>query len=95
MKKQQPDLNASLGYLGTILTYIKEYGVLNIIRAIILFVIFFLTLKICYDPAFLFNTYKEYKAAIHQIETEEREEMDKNIRLMLPGLLYKYHADRV
>lgn len=95
MKKTQPDLTSGLGWLGTILTYIKEYGVLNIIRAIILFIIFFLTLKICYDPSFLFETYKTYKETIHQIETTEREKIDREIKLMLPGMLYKYHADRV
>lgn len=95
MKKQQPDLTGGLTNLGTILNYIKEYGVLNIIRAIVLFAIFFLTLKICYDPSFLVETYQTYKEAAHKIETEERERVDREIKILLPGMLYKYHADRV
>lgn len=95
MAKTQPDIAAGLGWLGTLLQYIKDYGVLNIIRALALFVLLFLTLKICYDPSFLFKTYQEYKNQLHTIETIERTEADKRIKMMLPTYLYKYHSDRV
>lgn len=95
MAKQQPDVNAGLSWLGTILQYIKEYGFFNIIKSLILLMLTVLTLKLCYDPSFLFERYKQWEDAIHTTLTTIRMQNDSNIQVLLPEILNKTEASRV
>jgi hypothetical protein len=81
--------------LGTILKYIKEYGVINIIKAAITLMFLSIAIRVCYDPGFLFDKYIEYMQKRHDKELVLRSEKDGQLKDLLPTYLYKYHADRV
>lgn len=95
MVKKHPDLNSGLAWLGTILQYIKDYGVFNIIKAIILLFILSITLRLVWNPELIFEKYSQYLSQKHNIELNERAELDQQVKAMLPTFLYKYHASRV
>lgn len=95
MTKVKPDMNSGLSWLGTILQYIKEYGVIGIIKASIILIVLSITLQICYNPSFLFDKYTEYMTQKHTRELYERSEYDCQLKSLLPVFLYKYNADRV
>ena len=94
MEKTQPDVGTGLGWLGTILKYIKDYGVFNIIKAILLLLLFGMVLRFIIYPESLFEKYAEYAQEKHAEELLVRENFDKQIKNLLPVYLYKYHADR-
>jgi hypothetical protein len=54
-----------------------------------------ITLKICYDPTFLFDKYLEYMSQKHSQELLNRIDDDKKVKDLLPRLLYMSGADRV
>lgn len=95
MAKKQPDITSGLTWLGTILQYIKDYGVCNILKALIIMFILSITLRICYNPAFLFDKYSDYMAQKHTQELVNRINDDKKVKDLLPKLLYRSNADRV
>ena len=95
MAKKQPDITSGLTWLGTILQYIKDYGVCSILKALIIMFILSITLRICYNPAFLFDKYSDYMAQKHTQELVNRINDDKKVKDLLPKLLYRSNADRV
>lgn len=95
MAKTNPDVGTHLDWLGTILKYIKEYGVINIIKAAITLMFLSIAIRVCYDPGFLFDKYIEYMQKRHDKELVLRSEKDGQLKDLLPTYLYKYHADRV
>lgn len=95
MSKTKPDVGTSLEWLGTILSYIKEYGVLNILKAAVTLMVLSIAIRVCYDPGFLFDKYIEYMNKRHDKELVLRSEKDGQLKDLLPVYLYKYHADRV
>jgi hypothetical protein len=54
-----------------------------------------ITIRVCYNPEFIFKKYIEFVREYHTIETSARETHDEAVNRMLPMMLYKYHADRV
>ena len=54
-----------------------------------------ITLRICYDPTFLFDKYLEYISQKHSQELLNRIDDDKKVKDLLPRLLYMSGADRV
>lgn len=95
MAKTKPDIDSGLSWLERILQLCKEYGVFNILKGLIILIMLSLTLRICYNPSFLFDKYTDYMTQRHAKELHERTEYDQQIKSLLPVYLYKYHADRV
>ena len=82
MAKKQPDITSGLTWLGTILQYIKDYGVCSILKALIIMFILSITLRICYNPAFLFDKYSDYMAQKHTQELVSRIDDDKKVNYL-------------
>lgn len=95
MAKTKPDINSGLSWLERILQLCKEYGVFNILKGLFILIMLSLTLRICYNPSFLFDKYTDYMTQRHTRELNERTEYDQQVKSLLPVYLYKYHADRV
>ena len=93
--KKQPNIDSGLSWLGTLLNYIKQYGVFNIIKATMLLIILSFSLRLCFDPEYIFERYNKFVIEKHDIELQERAELDRQIKNNLPTYLYKYRADRV
>jgi hypothetical protein len=73
----------------------KEYSILDFIKSCAVTVLLTLTIRVCYNPEFIFKQYLEYIRTTHTEETLIREDHDAMIKDLLPTMLYKYHADRV
>lgn len=95
MAKTKPDIDSGLSWLERILQLCKEYGVFNILKGLFILIMLSLTLRICYNPSFLFDKYTDYMTQRHAKELHERTEYDQQIKSLLPVYLYKYHADRI
>lgn len=95
MAKTKPDIDSELLWLERILQLCKEYGVFNILKGLFILIILSLTLRICYNPSFLFDKYTDYMTQRHAKELYKRTEYDQQIKSLLPVYLYKYHADRI
>lgn len=93
--KKQPNIDSGLSWLGTLLNYIKQYGVFNIIKATMLLIILSFSLRLCFDPEYIFERYNKFVIEKHNIELLERAKLDRQIKNNLPTYLYKYRADRV
>ena len=59
MAKTKPDINSGLSWLERILQLCKEYGVFNILKGLFILITLSLTLRICYNPSFLFDKYTD------------------------------------
>lgn len=95
MVKTKPDIDSGLSWLERILQLCKEYGVFNILKGLLILIMLSLTLRICYNPSFLFDKYTDYITQRHTKELHKRAEYDQQVKSLLPVYLYKYHADRV
>lgn len=95
MAKTKPDIDSGLSWLERILQLCKEYGVFNILKGLFILIMLSLTLRICYNPSFLFDKYTDYMTQRHAKELHKRTEYDQQIKSLLPVYLYKYHADRI
>lgn len=95
MAKTKPDIDSGLSWLERILQLCKEYGVFNILKGLFILIMLSLTLRICYNPSFLFDKYTDYMTQRHAKELHKRIEYDQQIKSLLPVYLYKYHADRI
>jgi len=95
MAKTKPDIDSGLSWIERILQLCKEYGVFNILKGLFILIMLSLTLRICYNPSFLFDKYTDYMTQRHAKELHKRTEYDQQIKSLLPVYLYKYHADRV
>lgn len=95
MAKTKPDIDSGLSWLERILQLCKEYGVFNILKGLFILIMLSLTLRICYNPSFLFDKYTDYITQRHAKELHKRTEYDQQIKSLLPVYLYKYHADRI
>lgn len=95
MAKTKPDIDSGLSWLERILQLCKEYGVFNILKGLFILIMLSLTLRICYDPSFLFDKYTDYMTQRRAKELYKRTEYDQQIKSLLPVYLYKYHADRI
>lgn len=95
MAKNENEITIGLGWLDTILKTIKKYGVLEIIKALLLLFFVSTTIRICVDPGFLFEAWSEWSKRNHDKELVERNEKDEKLKNTLSQFLYKYHADRV
>lgn len=95
MTKTNPDINSGLTWLEKIMKLYKKYGMMSILKGLIILVLLSITLRICYNPTFIFDKYTEYMTQKHNKELYERSEYDQRVKNLLPIYLYKYHADRV
>lgn len=95
MAKTKPDIDSGLSWLERILQLCKEYGVFNILKGLFILIMLSLTLRICYNPSFLFDKYTDYITQRHAKELHKRTEYDQQIKSLLPVYLYKYNADRI
>lgn len=67
----------------------------RIIKSFVLLTMLSITIRICYNPSFIFEQYIEYSTKRHNKELVQRSEYDQELKSRLPVFLYKYHADRV
>lgn len=95
MAKNENEITIGLGWLDTILKTIKKYGVLEIVKALLLLFFVSMTIRICIDPGFIFEAWTEWAKRNHDRELVERNEKDEKLKNTLGQFLYKYHADRV
>lgn len=95
MCEKQSTTDSKLSFLGTMLKYKQDYGVIGVLQGILLIVIFSISIRICINPSFIFDRYSEYMRKKHAIELSERSEYDEKLKNSLPLYLYKYDADRV
>lgn len=94
MNNIKPDVNSNLLSLGTILQYIQDYGVWNICKSIMILFVFVMTLRICYNPDFLLEKYKEYSEITHQNAQYDRIVNDDKINRILPSIMVDSRASR-
>lgn len=95
MPNTKEDINAGLGWLEKVLSFEKKYGMFRIIKSFVLLTMLSITIRICYNPSFIFEQYIEYSTKRHNKELVQRSEYDQELKSRLPVFLYKYHADRV
>lgn len=95
MNKAKPDIDSGLSWLEKIMQLYREYGVLGILKGLFILIMLSLTLRICYNPTFIFEKYIDYMTQRHNKELYERSEFDQQVKNKLPVYLYKYRADRV
>lgn len=95
MNKAKPDIDSGLSWLEKIMQLYREYGVLGILKGLFILIMLSLTLRICYNPIFIFEKYTDYMTQRHNKELYERAEYDQKVKNLLPIYLYKYRADRV
>lgn len=94
MKNTKPDVNSNLLNLGTILQYIQEYGVWNICKSIIILFVFVMTLRICYNPDFLLEKYRQYSEIAHKNAQYNRVINDDRINSILPSIMVDSRCSR-
>lgn len=95
MAKNENEITIGLGWLDTILKTIKKYGVLEIVKALLLLFFVSMTIRICINPDFIFEAWKEWTDRNHEKELVERNDKDEKLKNTLNQFLYKYHADRI
>lgn len=95
MEKTKPDINSGLSWLEKIIQLYKAYGVFGILKGLFILIMLSLTLRLCYNPNFIFEQYVDYMTQRHNKELYERSEYDQKVKNLLPIYLYKYGADRV
>jgi hypothetical protein len=88
-------MNQLLSIFTTLLSSIKEYGVVNTLKAFMLMIMFSFVVRVMINPNFLFESYSQWVQQTHKKEMCLREKNDLEISKRMPVLLYKYHADRV
>lgn len=84
-----------LSVFTTLLSSIKEYGILNIGKAFMLMIMFSFVVRMMINPNFIFKSYTDFIRETHKTEMSLREKYDAEINKRMPIYLYKYHADRV
>lgn len=96
MTKTNPDITSGLTWLEKLLNLYKKYGMFSILKSLLILILLSITLRICYNPTFIFEKYTEYMMQKHnKEELYKRAEYDQQVKNLLPIYLYKYHADRV
>ena len=93
--RKPSNIHNNLSWIGILLSYIKEYGVFNILKSCLLIILISLTIRISYDPTYIFEKYIEYVEKQHTTELTNRSQNDLKIKEILPKCLYTSTADRV
>lgn len=89
------DLGSGMDWFKWLLSAAKEYSIFDFLKTCMLVFMMSVTIRVCYNPEFIFKKYIEFVREYHTIETSARETHDEAVNRMLPVMLYKYHADRV
>ena len=50
-------IKTSLGFMDTILKFLKKYGFLNILKAMIIFLLLSITIRLALNPTSVFKSY--------------------------------------
>ena len=95
MTEPGKEITVGIGWVDTILNIMKKYSILEIIKAMLLLMLLSMTIRICIDPSFVFEAWKEWQERHHETELVERSNKDEKIKDYLNLWLHKYHADRV
>lgn len=95
MAKSDTEITVGLGWLDTILKIIKKYSILEIIKAMLLLMLLSVGIRMCIDPSFVFEAWKEWQDRYHETELVARSEKDEKLKDYLNLWLHKYHADRI
>lgn len=88
-------LNNGFNLVGTVLGWVKDYGWMNMFIACVFVVFCSLTIRVVYDPSFIYESYQNYAKRAHTEELKEQHELDLKVKTLLPKLLGQSHADRV
>lgn len=94
MKNQTTDINSGLGWLDHILTLIKNYGFLNILKAMFIMLISAWVIYLTLNPSYIFTIYEKFKTEEHNKALYKRIKNDPLIRLELDKLLLNTKANR-
>ena len=95
MAKNGEEITVGIGWLDTILNLIKKYSILEIIKALMLLMLLSMTIRICIDPSFIFEAWRDWQKRYHDVELVVRAEKDEMLKGYLTLWQHKYHADRV
>lgn len=95
MSKTTEEITIGLGWLDSILKFIKKYGILQILKAMMLLLIITMTIRACINPEFIFEHFRSWQQNYHNAELVDRNEKDAQIKALLDAWIYKYHANRV
>ena len=87
MAKNENEITIGLGWLDTILKTIKKYGVLEIFKALLLLFFVSMTIRICINPDFIFEAWKEWTDRNHEKELVERNDKDEKLKNTLNQFL--------
>jgi hypothetical protein len=83
MAEKHDEITLGLRWLDTILKTIKKYGILEIIKAMILLFLLSMTIRVCIDPSFIFKQYEIYRKDFHDKELVARNEKDEQLKTNL------------
>ena len=95
MAKTKLNMASGLAWLEKAINLYKEYGLFGIIKGLFILIILSITIRICYNPGFLYDSYTEYMIEKHERDLQTRAKLDKRIKSLLPIYLDKYKSDRV
>lgn len=92
---KENQITVGIGWFDTVLNIIKKYSIIEIIKAMLLLMFLSMTIRICIDPSFIFEAWKEWQIQHHNAELVERNNKDELLKDYLTLWIHKYHADRV
>ena len=92
---KENEITSGISWLDTALNIIKKYSVLEIVKAMILLMLLSVTIRICIDPSFIFEAWKEWQTKYHNTELVVRSGKDEMLKDYLTLWIHKYHASRI
>lgn len=94
VEEKSAKFNSGFNLVGIVLGWVKDYGWFNMFMACVFTVFVSLTIRIIYDPGFVYHQYQEYAKSAHMKELAEQHELDLKVKQLLPKLLGQSLADR-
>ena len=88
-------IKTSLGFMDTILKFLKKYGFLNILKAMIIFLLLSITIRLALNPTSVFKSYTTWVVETHKVDLINRRLVDSNIKELLPLIKDETNSDRV
>lgn len=99
MKKEEQSFNNNgnfvLNLLEKILLLEKKYGFWNILKSLLVIILIILLSYLMINPTFLFKKFEDFQTEKHNVEMQQREVFDPNLRSLLRALRRETKANRV
>ena len=87
-------LSAGFNLIGTVLSWVKEYGWFNMFMSCAFLIFCAFTIRVVYEPEIIYQHYQEWAKKAHAEELREQHELDIRVKALLPKLLASSKADR-